>query len=64
VEEVTGLISDAGGECLAVRCDVADSTDEQALIDATMKRFESLHVIANNAGVGYAADRSYLCRSC
>ncbi len=56
VEETARLVSDAGGECLAVRCDVADSTDVQALIDAAMERFGALHVIVNNAGVGYSAE--------
>ena len=51
VEETAELVSEAGGECLAVRCDVAESSDVQALIDATMERFGALHVLVNNAGV-------------
>lgn len=56
VEETAELVSDAGGECLAVRCDVAESSDVQALIDAAVERFGELHVIVNNAGVGYSAE--------
>jgi len=56
VEETAALLSDAGGECLAVRCDVSDSSDVQGLIDAAVERFGALHVIVNNAGVGYSAE--------
>lgn len=56
VEETTALVEAEGGECLAVRCDVADSADVQAMIAAAVGRFGALHVIVNNAGVGYSAE--------
>ena len=56
VEETANLVTTEGGECLAVRCDVADSNDVQAMIDRAMERFGALHVIVNNAGIGYSAE--------
>lgn len=56
VEETAALVEAEGGECLAVRCDVADSADVQAMIAAALDHFGALHVIVNNAGVGYSAE--------
>lgn len=42
-----------GAEVLAVRCDVRKAEEVQALADATMQRFGSVHLVFNNAGVGY-----------
>jgi NAD(P)-dependent dehydrogenase (short-subunit alcohol dehydrogenase family) len=56
VEETAALVDSEGGECLPVRCDVAASEDVRATIDATVERFGALHVIVNNAGVGYSAE--------
>jgi NAD(P)-dependent dehydrogenase (short-subunit alcohol dehydrogenase family) len=56
VEETAALVQGEGGECLAVRCDVASSEDVQALLDAAVGHFGALHVIVNNAGVGYSAE--------
>lgn len=56
VEETAGLVEAGGGECLPLRCDVSDSSDVQAMIDAAVERFGALHVIVNNAGVGYSAE--------
>jgi NAD(P)-dependent dehydrogenase (short-subunit alcohol dehydrogenase family) len=41
-----------GAEVLAVRCDVRKAEQVQALADATMQRFNSVHLVFNNAGVG------------
>ncbi|WP_151634816.1 SDR family oxidoreductase [Noviherbaspirillum aerium] len=44
---------EAGGtEVLAMRCDVRKAEQVQALADATMERFGSVHLVFNNAGVG------------
>ena len=56
VEETASMVAEQGGECLAVRCDVASSEDVQAMIRAAVERFGGLHVIVNNAGVGYSAE--------
>lgn len=41
-----------GAEVLAMRCDVRKADQVQALADATMQRFNSVHLVFNNAGVG------------
>ncbi|MEC4719387.1 SDR family oxidoreductase [Noviherbaspirillum sp. CPCC 100848] len=41
-----------GAEVLAMRCDVRKAEQVQALADATMQRFGSVHLVFNNAGVG------------
>lgn len=56
VEETARLASEAGGECIAVRADVASSEDVQAMIATTIERFGALHVMVNNAGIGYSAE--------
>lgn len=49
VDETAGLISKAGGEALARACDVADPTQVEQLVAATVARFGALHVLVNNA---------------
>ncbi len=56
VEETARIVEGESGECLAVRCDVAESADVRAMIEATVERFGALHVLVNNAGVGYSAE--------
>ncbi|RJG06159.1 SDR family oxidoreductase [Noviherbaspirillum cavernae] len=41
-----------GAQVLAMRCDVRKADAVQALADATMNRFGSVHLVFNNAGVG------------
>jgi len=41
-----------GAAALAVRTDVANPADVQALAEATLARFGAVHVLCNNAGVG------------
>ena len=45
------LIEQAGGEALAVSCDVSRSDDVRAALDATVARFGHLDVAFNNAGI-------------
>lgn len=40
-----------GAQVLAMRCDVRKAEQVQALADATMDRFGSVHLVFNNAGV-------------
>ena len=41
-----------GAEVLAVRCDVSKAHDVKALAQAAVERFDSVHILCNNAGVG------------
>jgi NAD(P)-dependent dehydrogenase (short-subunit alcohol dehydrogenase family) len=41
-----------GAEVLAVRCDVSKAHDVKALAEATVRKFDSAHILCNNAGVG------------
>lgn len=45
-----------GVETLAVHTDVSDEAAVQALADAALERFGSVHVVCNNAGVASSAD--------
>lgn len=49
--EVEALIAGAGGQALAVRCDVASDADVEALADETTARFGPADILMNNAGV-------------
>jgi NAD(P)-dependent dehydrogenase (short-subunit alcohol dehydrogenase family) len=42
-----------GAEVLAVRCDVRKAEEVQAMADKTMERFGGVHLVFNNAGVGF-----------
>jgi NAD(P)-dependent dehydrogenase (short-subunit alcohol dehydrogenase family) len=42
----------AGARVLAVHCDVREAAQVQALADAAMEEFGSVHLVFNNAGVG------------
>ncbi len=41
-----------GAEVLAVRCDVSKAHDVKELAEATVRKFDSAHILCNNAGVG------------
>src|SRR5207249_3174878 len=56
VEETSRLVENEGGRCVPVRCDVAVSADVQAMIESATRAFGALHVIVNNAGVGYSSE--------
>ena len=49
--EAEELIQAAGGECLCVAANVADSADRQRLIDEVRTRFGRCDMLVNNAGV-------------
>jgi len=55
-EETAEQVAGAGGECLPVLCDVTNSEQVQAMIEQAVAKFGELHVIVNNAGIGYAAE--------
>lgn len=50
-ETVAAEIASAGGEALALACDVADKDAVQRMVDATVERFGQLDILVNNAGV-------------
>ncbi|HEX4143398.1 MAG TPA: SDR family oxidoreductase [Pirellulales bacterium] len=47
VDEIRG----AGGQALAIACDVASENDVRSSLDETVTAFGGLHVVVNNAGV-------------
>src|SRR5438105_375560 len=49
---VADQISSTGGQALALRVDVTEPAQVQAMIDETLARFGRLDVLVNNAGVG------------
>lgn len=55
VERVAAEIRGAGGEALAVQCDVREPEQVQAMIQATTDHFGGLDILFANAGFGYRA---------
>jgi NAD(P)-dependent dehydrogenase (short-subunit alcohol dehydrogenase family) len=53
-EELADVVHDieaAGGEALAVRCDVASAAEIRAMVDRTLERFGGIDILVNNAGI-------------
>ena len=50
-QQTVQLIEQAGGQALAVTCDVLHSADIQAALNKTIKHFGRLDYAFNNAGV-------------
>jgi NAD(P)-dependent dehydrogenase (short-subunit alcohol dehydrogenase family) len=50
-QETARLIEQAGGQALAVTCDVTSTDDIRAALDATVERFGGLDIAFNNAGI-------------
>jgi len=57
-EAVSKEIASAGGEAIALPCDVARASDVEAAVVAAEQRFGALHVVFNNAGIFPAQDGS------
>lgn len=55
LRELAAEIESRGGEALAVQTDVADQAQVESLIGKTIKRFDRIDTLVNNAGVGIAA---------
>lgn len=53
--ELAGEIETSGGQALAVRTDVADQAQVEALIEKCVERFGQVDVLVNNAGVAIAS---------
>ena len=54
LNDVAGEIARAGGEALAVRCDVGRLSEIDELIRVTLERFGRIDVLVNNAGFGFS----------
>jgi NAD(P)-dependent dehydrogenase (short-subunit alcohol dehydrogenase family) len=52
--ETARLIEQAGGQALAVTCDVTRADDIRAALDAAVERFGRLDIAFNNAGIEQA----------
>lgn len=50
-EETVELIQQAGGNAIAVRCDVSQEDDARRLIEETVAAFGGVNVLFNNAGI-------------
>jgi short-subunit dehydrogenase len=52
LDRIVQRITDAGGEAIAVKCDVANRQDVQNVADQAIQRFGHFDTWVNNAGVG------------
>ena len=50
-QEVVGLIESAGGKAIAVRADVSDPAQVDALVARVTKELGGLHILVSNAGI-------------
>lgn len=48
-EEVVGKIKEKGGEALAIKADVSSSSEVNAMVRETVERFDTVHILVNNA---------------
>ena len=56
IEEVANQIAaDFGVETLAVRCDITDTANVEAMVDAVLAKFGRIDILINNAGTGAVA---------
>jgi NAD(P)-dependent dehydrogenase (short-subunit alcohol dehydrogenase family) len=51
LERVAGEIRAAGGEAIAVQCNVADEDDVKALVRKALEAYGKLDILINNAGI-------------
>jgi NAD(P)-dependent dehydrogenase (short-subunit alcohol dehydrogenase family) len=55
-EQTAHIVTEAGGDCIAVPTDVTQEDSVRAAIDAAVRHYGALHVLHNNAGGSTAAD--------
>lgn len=51
LDEARQAVEATGAQCLAVRCDVSNSTEVAALFAAAVERFGNVHALVNNAAI-------------
>ncbi len=51
-QETADMIIQAGGEAIAMACDVTNTQQVEAMVNQTAETFGGLHIALNNAGVG------------
>jgi NAD(P)-dependent dehydrogenase (short-subunit alcohol dehydrogenase family) len=51
-EKTAVELSGDGREVVFIECDVADEAAIKKMVDGTLERFKTLHVLVNNAGIG------------
>jgi citronellol/citronellal dehydrogenase len=49
IDETAAAITAAGGDAIAVRCDIGNADDITALVDATLSKFGRVDALVNNA---------------
>lgn len=54
IGEAADEIGSAGGQAIAVRCDISSAAEVEKLVAATVDRFGGIDFVANNAGAGGA----------
>lgn len=59
-DQIVQTISDSGGLALAVRADVSDAPQVEALVATAVQKFGKLDCVINNAGVGNRIELSKL----
>ena len=64
LENVVKSFKESGGNVLGVPMDVSDPKQVQALAQKTLDSFGAVHVLCNNAGIGYPARKGVRPSSC
>jgi NAD(P)-dependent dehydrogenase (short-subunit alcohol dehydrogenase family) len=54
--ETVNMVTEAGGEAIAVPADVSSDEDSKAMVEAAEEAFGGLHVMFNNAGIMHSDD--------
>jgi gluconate 5-dehydrogenase len=54
-EVAANIAADYGVETLAVRCDITDTANVEAMVDAVLAKFGRIDILINNAGTGAVA---------
>jgi 3-oxoacyl-[acyl-carrier protein] reductase len=55
LREVEKTIKDSGGEAFAIVADIAKMPDIDRILEQTLQKYGSLHILINNAGVHFAS---------
>lgn len=54
-EALVSEIKEMGGQALALKCDITNPDDVQAVVDATLKEFGTIDILVNNSGASWGA---------